>query len=71
MKTRVPEEIRKQVVYEVQCKVCSKTYVGETKWTLKVGLREHRQAVKRDDPKNGIAVHAQNIQHAIDGWGQE
>ena len=66
MKTHVPEEIRKQVVYEVPCKVCSKTYVGETKWTLKVRLGEHRQAVKTGDHKNWIAVHAHNT--ACNWW---
>ena len=37
-----------------------------TNRTLKVRLREHRQAVKRGGPKNGIAVYAHNTQHAID-----
>ena len=69
VKTRVPEEKRRGVVYEVPCKDCSKTYVGETKRTLKVRLGEHRQAVKRGDPKNGIAVHVHNTQHAIDWTG--
>ena len=69
VKTHVPEEKRKGVVYEVLCKECSKTYVGETKRTLKVRLGEHKQAVKRGDPKNGIAVHAHNTQHAIDWMG--
>ena len=40
-------------------------YVGETKRTLKVRLSEHRQAVKRGDPKNGIAVHVQKTNHCI------
>ncbi len=34
----VPEEKRKGVVYKVLCKECSKTYVGETKRSLKVRL---------------------------------
>ena len=40
-------------------------YVGETKRTLKVRLSEHRQVVKRGDPKNGIAVHVQKTNHHI------
>ena len=63
------EDKRRGVVYEVPCKDCSKTYVGEMKRTLKVRLGEHEQAVKRGDPKNRIAVHAHNTQHAIDWMG--
>ena len=39
--------------------------MGETKRTLKVRLSEHRQAVKRGDPKNGTAVHVQKTNHCI------
>ena len=51
LKTRIPDERKRGVVYEVLCKESSKTYVGETKRTLKVRLGEHKQAVKRGDPK--------------------
>ena len=56
------EEEYRGFVSEVPCKDCRKTYVGVT---LKARLREHRQAVMSGDPRNGIAVHAHNIQHAI------
>ena len=42
-----PEEKRRGVVFEVLCKKCSKTYVGEMKSTLKVRLGEHKQTVKK------------------------
>ena len=57
------------VVYEVPCKECHQTYIGETKRTLKVRLGEHKQAVKHGDPKNGIAVHAHESNHTIDWDG--
>ena len=57
------------MVYEVPCKECHQTYIGETKRTLKVRLGEHKQAVKRGDPKNGIAVHAHESNHVIDWDG--
>ena len=68
-KAQVPE--RRGVVYEVPCKDYRKTYVEETKRTLKVRLGEHRKAVKRSDLKNVFAVHAHNTQRAIDWMGQE
>ena len=54
------------MVYEVPCKECHQTYIAETKRTLKVRLGEHKQAVKRGDPKNGIAVHAHESNQVID-----
>ena len=69
LKTRIPEERKRGVVCEVPCKESSKAYVGETKRTLKVRLGEHKQAVKRGDPRNEIAVHAHETQHKIDWNG--
>ena len=43
--------------------------LGRLKRTLKARLNEHKQAVKRGDPKNGIAVHAHESQHRIDWDG--
>ena len=57
------------VVYEIPCMDCPEVYVGETKRTLKVRLGEHRQVVKRGDPKNGIAVHVQKTNHCINWEG--
>ena len=61
--------IRRGVVYEVPCKEWHQTYIGETKRTLKVRLREHKQVVKRGDPKNGIAAHTHESNHTIDWDG--
>ena len=46
-----------------------KTYIGETKRTLKAILSDHKQTVKRDDLKNTISVHAQESQHSMDWEG--
>ena len=66
VKTEVPKERKKAVVYKVPCKDCNQVYIGETKRNLKVRLTEHKQAVKKGDNKNGIAVHVQNSDHNID-----
>ena len=60
---------RRGAVYEVPCKKCCKTYIGETKRTYKVRLSEHKQAVKRGDPKNGIAINAQESYYGFDWDG--
>ena len=69
VKSRTPEQKQTGVVYKIPCKECPEVYVGETKRTLKVRLSEHRQAVKRGDPKNGIAVHVQKTNHCINWEG--
>ena len=65
LQTRVPDERKRGVVYEAPCKECRKTYVGETKKTLR------KQALKKGNPKNGIAVHAHETQHEINWNGAE
>ena len=62
VKQKIPEE-KKEVVYQVPCKDCCKV---ETKRTLKTRISEHKQAVKKGDEKNGIAVHAHTTNHNID-----
>ena len=68
VKQKMPEE-KKEVVYEVPCKDCHRVYIGETKRTLKTRISEHKQAVKKGDEKNGIAVHAHTTNHSIDWEG--
>ena len=46
-----------------------KVYIGKTKRTMKVRVAEHRQAVRKGDEKNGIAVHAHATNHSIDWEG--
>ena len=44
---------------------CDQVYTGESKRTLKVRMTDHKRAMKKSDPKNGIAVHVVNSQHKI------
>ena len=61
-----PENEKRGVMYQAPCKHYNRTYIGETKRTLRVRLGEHKQAVRRGDPTNGITVHALETQHEID-----
>ena len=53
-------------MYRVPCAECNCAYIGETGRTLEKRLSEHRGVVKRNDTKNGIAVHAWKSQHKVD-----
>ncbi len=55
-----PMKIMRQTLMKVKTRIPE-----EKKRKLKVRLGEHKQAVKRGDPKNGIAVHAHKSHHAI------
>ena len=66
VKQKMPEEKKKEVVYQVPCKDCCKVYIEETKRTLKTRISERKQAVKKGDEKNRIAVHAHTSSHNID-----
>ena len=59
VKTRIPEEKKRGVVYEVPCKrMPSNLHRGD-----------QEDVVKHGDPKNGIAVHAHESNHTIDWEG--
>ena len=51
------------VIYEVPCKDCQCVYIGETGRTMEKRLSEHKNAVMKNDTKNGIAVHSWTKQH--------
>ena len=59
MKVKQPRDDKKKkgVVYEVPCGECDSVYIDETSRTLEKCLSEHKNAVKKHDTNNGIAVH--------------
>ena len=56
---------RRGVVYEVPCRDCNRTYIGETGRSLQERLTEHRYAVQTANMNNGIAAHTWNQQHQV------
>ena len=66
VKNARPELKMKEVVYEVPCKDCKFSYIGETRRNLKKRLMEHKAAVRRGDRNNGIVVHAWDHDHRVD-----
>ena len=69
VKTRIMDDRKKGVIYEIPCKDCEKVYVGETGRTVKKRLYEHKQAVAKFDMNNGVAVHVHKEDHQIDWEG--
>ena len=71
VKSRIPEEKKKGIVYQVPCKDCDGVYTGESKRTLEVQLTEHKRAVVRSDVNNGIAVHVAKMSVVLTGEMRE
>ena len=56
-------------MYQSPCRNCDHVYTGELKRTLKVCMAEHKQAIQKSDPNNGIAVPVAQSHHSID-WAE-
>lgn len=63
-KTDINEE--KSVVYEIPCKGCDQSYVGETGRGVDVRLKEHRNDVKFHRVSNAIVLHIDKCDHLPD-----
>ena len=58
------------LVYQYECKVCKKVYVGETGRTLKVRESEHKRAIRNgDENHSGISKHVIETGHAMEWEG--
>jgi hypothetical protein len=68
VKIKIPELKKKGVVYKVPCRDCgaSYMYIGETGRSLQKRITEHKYAVKTNNRKNDIAVHARDMEHRSD-----
>ena len=53
VKHKTPMEKKRNVVYEVPCRECQLTYIGETRRTMKKRMTEHKDAVKTRHQEEG------------------
>ncbi len=61
-KDALPNDLRSDVAYRVDCKGCNAYYVGETRKTLQSRIREHKGAVQR---RETTKVHKCETGHSI------
>ena len=55
------------VVYQIDCKECEASYIGQTGRHLKERLKEHKKALEKGDIRcSGVAEHAFQAHHEID-----
>ena len=58
VKTRRLEENKRDIAYQIPCRDCELSYIGETGRTLKKRITENKAAVRRGDNNNRVAVYA-------------
>ena len=65
-KYRVPMEEETGVVYQIPCKECPWTYIGETGRSFQTRKKEHMENVKNYAKESNIANHSWELGHPID-----
>ena len=63
-KDKIPEDMKTDVVYQIQCGTCKKTYIGQTGRTLKHRVKEHKRALILHNANfSAVAEHAMRENH--------
>ncbi len=72
LKDPVPVECCMGIVYQIPCKDCSQTYVGQSGRTITDRIKEHQQVVKNGDTNtSAVAENAWKHQHRMDWSASE
>ena len=67
MKDTLPMESRNGVIYKIPCKDCPASYVGQTKQSLAIRLKEHQWLVYTGDrDSSALAEHTLDTGHSTD-----
>ena len=65
-KDPVPKDQTRGAIYSIPCKVCDKSYIGETKRKFSTRLKEHQKAVEnKHSHKSAFAEHCLHSGHTI------
>ena len=54
------------VVYQIKCKECNASYVGQTSRRLNVRTKEHATKYSNKDVNSGLFLHTKENNHSID-----
>jgi len=68
MKDKIPKEKTKNVIYEVECNDCDKTYIGQTGQYIKKRMQEHSydcRTTTGNNNKTALAEHAKTHGHTF------
>ncbi|XP_039433524.1 uncharacterized protein LOC120415946 [Culex pipiens pallens] len=67
LKDKIPMMQQTNVVYSVPCGACAdKVYIGQTSQKLEKRLKQHKDAVRTNNPSSGLAQHSLELGHVFD-----
>ncbi|XP_077778802.1 uncharacterized protein LOC144326219 [Podarcis muralis] len=58
-------QLENQGVYEIPCKVCPATYIGQTNRRINARIAEHKNAVKKEEKTSSLFQHMKETGHEI------
>lgn len=65
LKDKTDQQLQSNLIYEVPCKDCNQTYIGQTKQYLKKRMYSHRYHINIKDPKHSALVdHSLRLNHS-------
>ena len=53
-------------VYRIPCKLCNKSYVGQTGKELNIRIKQHKYSIKTGQESNALFIHLRDFNHPID-----
>ena len=68
-KDRTADTDHRNAIYMFPCLDCPQQYIGEISMKVETRLTEHRNAIKRHNPKSLPVSHADNYEHSFN-WSQ-
>lgn len=66
LKTKTPTSLRSNVIYKLNCRDCSQSYVGQTSQWLKSRISLHKSDITKGLTRCALANHANQNRHTVD-----
>ena len=66
LKAPTPKETKSNLIYQIQCKGCDSSYIGQTKTYLKNRLSKHISTIRNQKQDTALAKHAIRELHSFD-----
>lgn len=66
IKDPIPTPLKSNVVYEIECLGCDRSYIGQTSQCVKNRIAIHKSDITKYKERCALAIHAHNLDHRVD-----